>query len=95
MATDTAVELYSGVHKFVNNLSENYFLYGRAYTDVETYIHEQNLTHEPRIFKLTELADLYTIRFSKLSVVNRIVNKTRLKEKLFSHVADLTYLFDG
>ena len=63
-----------------------------------TYIHEQKLlnsSNEPSVFKLSDLASLYSQRLIQLGISIPIVNKTRFKEKLLNYVSELNEFRNG
>lgn len=77
---------------------KNVVEYPRAFAEVVTYIYEQkllNLTSEPSVFKVTELACLYTQRLLQLGVSIPIVHKTRFKKQLLDHVPELKEFQNG
>ena len=89
--------LRSMQEKEINETSENH-AYPRAFAEVVTYIYEQKLmnsSNEPSVFKLSELASLYSQRLVQLGILIPIVNKTRFKDKLLNYVPELSDFLNG
>ena len=84
--------------KEINGESEHLHAYPRAFAEVVTYIYEQrlqNVSNEPSVFKLSDLANLYSQRLVQLGISIPIVNKTRFKEKLLNYVPELCDFING
>ena len=84
--------------KIKNGDAENVNAYSRAFAEIITYIHEQKMLNSANntcAFKLSKLVNLYSQRLRQLGVSIPIVNKTRFKENLLSHVSELSVFRNG